>query len=480
MTECNVKNRTIFNRDNLDILRGINSQCIDLIYLDPPFNKNKIFAAPIGSSAEGAEFSDIFRQEDVKDEWLVTIEEDEPELYTYLNGIKGVGKPYNFAYLSYMAIRLIECRRVLKNTGSIYLHCDSTMSHYLKTTMDCIFGEKNFRNEIVWQRYSGRAKGSQHKSKTFGTDNDNILFYALSDKTPVNPSRPLTENEIKERYPNTDSKGRRYTGIAHFRGKNMGDRPNLCYEWRGYVNPHPSGWRVTKKRLENEYQDGKVVLHENGRLERRRFYDPEKGITIGSLWVDIQPPAGNEQTGYPTQKPLHLLERIIKASSNEGDIVLDPFCGCATTCVTSEKLDRQWIGIDISYKAYELVKERLINEVANPGDITQYKIEVFTDTRPPKRTDLNVDYRDKKFVYVVSNPKYPEEYKVGIASDWRSRLNAYQTSDPDRAYKMEHKLETPDFRTLEKHIHNKFPNKHEWVQADLKDIIEEIKNYKAK
>jgi len=121
MTECNVKNRTIFNRDNLDILRGINSECVDLIYLDPPFNKNKIFAAPIGTSAEGAEFSDIFRKEDVKDEWLVTIEEDEPELYNYLNGIKGVGKPYNFAYLAYMAIRLIECRRVLKPEGGGHL-----------------------------------------------------------------------------------------------------------------------------------------------------------------------------------------------------------------------------------------------------------------------------------------------------------------------------------------------------------------------
>ena len=132
MTECNVKNRTIFCRDNLDVLKGINSECIDLIYLDPPFNKNKKFTAPIGSSAEGAEFSDIFREEDVKDEWLVTIEEDEPELYTYLNGIRGVGKPYNFAFLAYMAIRLIECRRILKKEGSIYLHCDPTMSHYLE------------------------------------------------------------------------------------------------------------------------------------------------------------------------------------------------------------------------------------------------------------------------------------------------------------------------------------------------------------
>ena len=144
MPECNVENRTIFCDDNLDVLQGINSECIDLIYLDPPFNKNKKFTAPIGTSAEGAEFSDIFRQEDVKDEWLTTLKQDQPELDHYLNGIRGVGRPYNFAYLAYMAIRLIECKRVLKQSGSIYLHCDPTMSHYLKTTMDCIFGEDKF------------------------------------------------------------------------------------------------------------------------------------------------------------------------------------------------------------------------------------------------------------------------------------------------------------------------------------------------
>ena len=338
MAICNVENRTIFLHDNLDVLQNINSECIDLVYLDPPFNKNKTFAAPIGSSAEGAEFKDIFREEDLKDEWLQTIREDQPELHNYLNGIKGVGKRYNFAYLAYMAIRLIECQRVLKPTGSIYLHCDQTMSHYLKTTMDCIFGEENFANEIIWQRYSGRAKGSQHTPKTFGTDNDNILFYRLSSDVKLNhPYKPLSEDEVNRRYPRVDSKGRRYTGIAHFCGKNMGARPNLCYTWRGFTNPHPSGWRVSKERLENEYLDGKVVIHSDGRLERRRFYDPSKGLVLGNLWTDIQPPKSSEDTKYPTQKPLALLERIINASSKEGDIVLDPFCGCATTCIAAER-----------------------------------------------------------------------------------------------------------------------------------------------
>lgn len=201
MPDCNVPNRTIFCKDNLDVLLGINSNCIDLIYLDPPFNKNKKFTAPIGSSAEGAEFSDIFREEDVKAEWLVAIREDQPELYHYLNGIKGVGNPYNFAYLAYMAIRLIECHRILKETGSIYLHCDPTMSHYLKSLMDCILGEKNFRNEIVWQRQSGHSDGGQ-----FGRVADYILFYGNvinHDSVRI----PLSDEQVKK-YSYQDALGR--------------------------------------------------------------------------------------------------------------------------------------------------------------------------------------------------------------------------------------------------------------------------------
>ena len=184
MAECNVENRTIFCDDNLDVLQGINSECIDLIYLDPPFNKNKTFTAPIGTSAEGASFKDIFREDDLKEEWLSTIEEDHSELYQYLNGIKGIGKSYNFAYLAYMAIRLLECQRILKPTGAIYLHCDPTMSHYLKTTLDCIFGENNFKNEIIWLR----KQGEQHNlaRKRLPSSHDVIFWYGSSSRTMYN------------------------------------------------------------------------------------------------------------------------------------------------------------------------------------------------------------------------------------------------------------------------------------------------------
>lgn len=482
----NIKNRTIFCRDNIDVLRGINSGSIDLVYLDPPFNKNKNFTAPIGSSAEGAEFKDWFREEDVKGEWLQTIKEDYDGLYKFLSNIKELSNItnhqknkhylYNYCYLCYMAIRLIEIQRILKDTGSIYLHCDPTMSHYLKILMDILFGEKNFRNEIVWQRNDGRGKGSQFENKKFGSNNDIIFFYTKTNDFFLNNTLELTDQEVAIKFNKEDEKGEKYyTGIPIFRSKSMGSRPNLCYEWKGFKNPYPSGWRLSKERLEEEYQKGNIVI-KNNKLERRKYLKDYQGSPLDSNWTDI--PRVIKGTGYPTQKPLPLLERIIKASTNKGDTVLDPFCGCATTCVAAEKLNRKWFGIDVSQKAYELVKQRLINEVANPEDLFQYDKEVFFTTTPPQKTDENPDSSLKKYIYIISNPKYEREYKVGIAKDYKSRLNTYQTSDPDRNYKIEYVKHTTYFREIEKYIHSKFENKHEWVRADLQKIIEEIENYK--
>ena len=480
MTAPNVPNRTIFCDDNLDVMCGINSECIDLIYLDPPFNKNKEFTAPIGSSAEGASFKDIFREEDLKDEWVQTIGEDWPELHHYLNGIRGVGKPYNFPYLAYMAIRLIECRRILKEMGSIYLHCDPTMSHYLKTTMDCIFEEGNFREEISWKRALSEQKGSQFKPRSWGGNTDIILFYVKSDAVRIDPYRKLAEDERVRKFKHVGEDGRRYyLDNAHiWRTPNMGARPNLCYEWRGFKNPHPAGWRLSKERLEEEYQKGNFVIRPDGKLERRKYEENYPGRPIGNFWDDIKPVQGKERTNYPTQKPLALLERIIKASSNEGDLILDAFCGCATTCVAAEKCDRQWIGIDISVEAYKQVEKRMKKEVDKPQtDIFKGDTSINLKTNPPVRTDQNGDRREQKFVYVISHPNFPGEYKVGIAKEWKSRLNSYQTSDPERQYKLEFKIETPKFRETEKYIHDLFPNKHEWVQGDLDEIIGAIQEY---
>ncbi|MDE0093862.1 MAG: DNA methyltransferase [Gammaproteobacteria bacterium] len=438
MPECNVTNRTIFCTDNLDVLRGINSECIDLIYLDPPFNKNKKFTAPIGSHAEGASFKDIFREEDVKKDWLQTIKEDNLDVYQYLHGVKGVGKPYNFVYLAYMAIRLIECFRVLKRTGSIYLHCDPTMSHYLKTTMDCIFGEENFRNEIVWcYRTGGQTK------RQYGKKHDILLFYNRDHRVAV-------FNVSKEK--------------SYLTGQLKHSPNKLTYtdEWGTYQEVLFSKTNIKL------YRDNAGYFT----LVNRRDY-----------WTNIDAVGrtSRERTGYPAQKPIALLERIIQASTNEDGVVLDPFCGCATTCVASERLRRKWIGIDISKQAYNQVKNRLLKEkkFTEESDNQQKpdNTEITLQTEPLQRNDQGEHYREQKYVYVISNRNCPGEFKVGIAKDVKLRLNAFQTSDPKRQFQLRHSLKTPWYREIETHIYKKFPNKHEWVSGKLENIVSEIENF---
>ena len=262
-----------------------------------------------------------------------------------------------------MSVRLLECHRILKDSGSFYLHCDPEMSHHFKLLLDRIFGEDNFRNEIIWQRNDGRAKGSQHKPKKFGSNTDSILFYTKTDNFHLNINKSIVAAKEAKKFNKTDKDGRRYyTGIPVYRSKSMGARPNLCFTWRGFKNPHPSGWRLSKERLEAEYQRGNIVIV-GDKIERRKYADDYAGLPLDNNWTDIpRLTAGGESVGYPTQKPTTLLERIIKASSVEGDVVLDPFCGCATTCVAAEKLNRQWVGIDINPQAYYLNLYRMFEQ----------------------------------------------------------------------------------------------------------------------
>ena len=387
----NVKNRTIFSNDNLPVLRGIDTASIDLIYLDPPFNSNRNYAAPVGSAAAGAAFKDTWTLSDVDNAWHGEIADREPALYQAIHAAELTHGKGMKSYLIMMAVRLLEMKRVLKKTGCLYLHCDTTASHYLKVTMDSIFGKSNFRSEITWKRATSTQKGSQHRSLRWGSNADMLLYYAASSSTSLRPERELTETEILKKFKRIDENGQRYyNDSAHiWRTPSMGERPNLCYEWRGFINPHPSGWRLSKERLEEEYQKGNIVIRPDGKLERRKYLKDYKGASYGNIWEDVLPPAGEERTGYPTQKPVALLARIIKASSNEGDIVLDPFCGCATTCVAAERHQRQWIGIDISPKAVDLVRVRLESEVGLLG-------KVIHRTDIPKRSEKLPDYRTHK------------------------------------------------------------------------------------
>lgn len=207
---------------------------------------------------------------------------------------------------------------------------------------------------------------------------------------------------------------------------------------------------------------------------QKKYMDEDIGNQIQNLWTDISTTTmkKSEKTKYPTQKPLALLERIIKASSNEGDVVLDPFCGCATTCVAAEKLNRKWIGIDISHKAYELVKQRLEKEV--PADMLR-KEPNFSTVTPTRGENVEKELGN---VYIISNKAFPGKYKVGIAKNVKSRLNNYQTSDPSRSYILEYSYETPYFKEIEKYVHEKFENEYEWVNAKIEDIKTEIENFK--
>ena len=326
----NIKPKTIFTGDNLPIMRGINSESIDLIYLDPPFNSNANYAAPIGSAAAGAEFKDTWTLSDVDNAWLDLIETKHRALNRV---IRAAMTNSDKSYLIYMAARLLEMKRILKDTGSIYLHCDSTMSHYLKLVMDAVFGKQNFRREIIWNLET--ASGFKSQVRGFIRGHDTILYYVKSKEFIFNKIFQPHKPEYIKRFNKTNEEGRRYRD----------DRPN----------------------------------------KKRQYLDETQGVAFTDVWTDImsfqQHSTAKERTGYPTQKPLALLDRIIKASSNKGDVVFDPFCGCATTLVSADRLQRDWIGIDISEKAAELVVERIKSD--------QGLFErIIARTDIPKRTDL--------------------------------------------------------------------------------------------
>ena len=278
----------------------MNRGSVDLIYLDPPFNSNHNYAAPIGSPAEGAGFSDIFHLDDVKAHWIDEIQHKNLKVF---KAIQASNTDSNKAYLAYMAPRLMEMREVLSEAGSVFLHCDPTMGHYLKVLMDAIFGKHNLRNEIVWC-YTGPS-GSK---KQFPRKHDTIFWY---------------------------SKGKKWT----FNGDDV---------------------RIPYKDLGPQGGDGGIGGELDAELVEKYL---QRGKLPESHWSDIHivgvGKARKERTGYPTQKPLKLLKRIIKAASNRGDVVLDPFCGCATACVVADRLSRQWIGIDMSAKAADLVVKRI-------------------------------------------------------------------------------------------------------------------------
>ena len=269
------------------------------------------------------------------------------------------------AYLTMMAPRLLELARILKSTGSIYLHCDATASHYLKILMDAVFEPRNFRNEIIWKRTS-----SHNDAKRFAEVCDCIFYYGRLRDVVWNPQyQAHNEQYLRSHYNRQTEEGRPYRLDNIIRSASMGPRPNLVYEYKGFTPPW--GWRVVLPKLKAIDESGRLMWVKGRRGEKIpyliRFLDEQMGAAMPALWDDIPPinSQAQERLRYPTQKPEALLERIIKASSNEGDVVLDPFCGCGTAIAVAQRLKRNWIGIDITHLAIGLIKHRLWNAFEN-------------------------------------------------------------------------------------------------------------------
>lgn len=390
----NVENRTIFENDNLHVLRGLDTAIIDLIYLDPPFNSNRTYEAPIGSNAAGAAFKDSWTLNDLDNAWHGELAERDPALYHAISTIEFSHGKSMKAYLIMMSIRMLEMHRVLKPIGTLYLHCDDTAAHYLKMMMDSIFGQDNFRNEIIWQR-TITTKGNL--TKGLARDSDIILRYSKSNDFVWNPEAVTIpydmanlDEKTKKQYKHIEPETGRLVSYTTLNAPIQNLDSHFTYELMGVVRT----WRWKKARMMKEIKAGRVVQTRPGNVPRyKRYLDEQKGKTLNNIWIDIPnlTARSKEQVGYPTQKPLALLERIIGASSNPGDMVLDPFCGCATTCVAAERLQRHWIGVDLSPKVVELVKPRLEREgISEQGGILG---QVIHRTDVPKRSNAPALYQ---------------------------------------------------------------------------------------
>ena len=397
MAAPNFANRTLYHGDNLAFLRGMNSESIHLIATDPPFNKGKDFHATPDSLAKGARFQDRWSwEDDVEGEWVDRITDDWPAVHAVIEAAKTTYGQDMAAFLCFMGVRLLEMRRVLRKDGSIYLHCDPTASHYLKQLMDAVFGAGNFRSEITWKRTN--SKGLAFMG--YPNNADILLYYSKSAQFIWNrPFHPHDQSYVDKFYRNIEPEtGRRYT-LDNLVNPNH-DRPNLTYEFLGVSRV----WRWTRERMQATYDQGLVVQQRPGAVPRlKRYLDEMQGNPVDTIWDDIKPvqPRSAERAGYPTQKPLALYERIIRASSNPDDIVLDPFAGCATTPVAAERLGRQWIGMDLWKGAYELVVQRLSD---SRQLLTDIPLAVTLETTPPVRTDMG----EEAVPYLQVTERYAE------------------------------------------------------------------------
>jgi site-specific DNA-methyltransferase (adenine-specific) len=361
--DLNLVNKLYYG-DNLIIMREfIPDECVDLIYLDPPFNSkatyNVLFHEKDGtdSPAQITAFEDTWGWDmAAAATYEELVKEGPAKLSDLVQALRSfLGTNDMMAYLTMMAVRLVEMRRVLKKTGSIYLHCDPTASHYLKLVMDAVFGVKNFRNEIIWKRTS-----SHSDAQRCGSVHDTLLFYGKSDEVRWNRTfQDYDDTYVESYYRYQEDSGRRFmsdnlTGAGH--------GPPRIFGVKGEIPP-PAGrhWMYDQAGIDRALAEDRIFWTRNGVPRLKKYLDEAEGMPLQDIWTDLQALRSwhQERLGYPTQKPEGLLERVITASSSEGDLVLDPFCGCGTTIAVAERLHRRWIGIDITHLAITLMERRL-------------------------------------------------------------------------------------------------------------------------
>lgn len=364
----------LFFGDNLDIMRAhIADESVDLVYLDPPFNSkaqyNVLFKSPAGAAADAQleAFQDSWHWGEVAENAYADVIAGGGDAARILGALRGsLAENDMMAYLAMMTVRLIELHRVLRPAGSLYLHCDPTASHYLKIILDAVFGPTRYTNEVVWKR-SDAHNDAKQGAKHFGRVHDTLLFYRKSDAAPFEASyRPLPASTVDKWYRHIEEgTGRRYNK-ADVTGPGGAAKGNPYYEWNG-VSRY---WRYSRETMQRLHDEGRLVYTaSSGMTYQKRYLDESKGVPVQDLWDDIPMlrglNAGGERLGYPTQKPLALLERVVLSSSLPEQTVLDPFCGCGTTLHAAQKNDRNWIGIDVTHHAVTVIEDRM--QAAFPG-----------------------------------------------------------------------------------------------------------------
>ena len=375
-------------------MRGMNSDSVDMIYLDPPFNSKRDYNNPIGGDLD---FKDKWTLDDFDVAEHGLLAENSPAAHAVIEAAKHTQGKGAMAYSIFMAVRILEMKRILKSdTGHLFLHCDDAAAHHLRNLLDAIFGKKAYRNQIVWKRSSG---GKNDAKRTFGRNADHIFHYAMP-KAKFSPAHePPNEEYVRKAYRHNDNDGRGRYRLDNLAKPGSG---GYFYTWRGYSMP-ARGWRCPESKMQEHHDEG--VLHYpvntdgspafEKRIAKKRYLTEYKGAVMGNVWTDIPPlqEGDPEFMNYSTQKPPELMHRIIECSTRKGDLVFDPFCGCASLLVAAEDLQREWAGCDVSRKAVDMLVKRIVDrkDLLRRDDIADLD-------RPSVRNDCKKipDYRTHK------------------------------------------------------------------------------------